>query len=102
MLASLHNYLSNEADRARRNKRGGKAEFVYIDLEEAEDRYGLEPVEGLTPEKDLRCALGVGVARGGDESAKPRKYGPGQSNHLPSAEMLKYFPARGLNLAELV
>jgi len=61
LLASLQNYLSNEADRARCLKRGGKAEFVYIDLEEAEDRYGLEPVEGLTPEKifDARWAMAL-------------------------------------------
>jgi RNA polymerase sigma factor (sigma-70 family) len=59
LLASLQNYLTNEADRARRLKRGGKVEFVFIDLEEAEDRYGIEPVEGLTPEKifDARWAM---------------------------------------------
>jgi Sigma-70 region 2 len=51
LLASLQNYLSNEADRARCLKRGGKAEFVYLDIDGAEDRYGLEPVEKLTPEK---------------------------------------------------
>jgi RNA polymerase sigma factor (sigma-70 family) len=61
LLASLQNYLSNEADRARCLKRGGKAEFVYIDLEEAEERYGLEPVEELTPEKifDARWAMAL-------------------------------------------
>jgi RNA polymerase sigma factor (sigma-70 family) len=61
LLASLQNYLTNEADRARRLKRGGKVEFVFIDLEEAEDRYGLEPVEGLTPEKifDARWAMAL-------------------------------------------
>jgi RNA polymerase sigma factor (sigma-70 family) len=61
LLASLQNFLSNEADRARCLKRGGKAEFVSIDLEEAEDRYGLEPVEELTPEKifDARWAMAL-------------------------------------------
>ena len=61
MLASLQNFLANEADRARCLKRGGKAEFVYIDLEEAEDRYGLESVEELTPEKifDARWAMAL-------------------------------------------
>jgi DNA-directed RNA polymerase specialized sigma24 family protein len=51
LLASLQNYLSNEAVRARAFKRGGKAQFVYLDIEGAEDRYGLGPVEQLTPEK---------------------------------------------------
>ena len=61
MLASLQNYLSNEAERARCLKRGGKAEIVYLDLEGAEDRYGLEPVEALTPEKifDARWAMAL-------------------------------------------
>jgi hypothetical protein len=61
LLASLQNYFSNEADRARCLKRGGKAEFVYIDIEEAEERYGLELAEELTPEKifDARWAMAL-------------------------------------------
>jgi RNA polymerase sigma factor (sigma-70 family) len=61
LLASLQNFLLNEIDRARCLKRGGKVEFVYIDLEEAEDRYGFEPVEELTPEKifDARWAMAL-------------------------------------------
>ena len=61
LLASLQNYLSNEADRARCLKRGGKAEFVHLDLEGAEDRYRLEPVDALTPEKifDARWAMAL-------------------------------------------
>lgn len=51
MIASLQNYLSHQAERARRLKRGGKVEFVYIDLQRAEDRYQLEPVDHLTPDK---------------------------------------------------
>jgi RNA polymerase sigma-70 factor (ECF subfamily) len=61
LLAALHNYLASETDRARCLKRGGKTEFVHIYLEEAEDRYGLEPVEELTPEKifDARWAMAL-------------------------------------------
>src|SRR5208337_2597610 len=51
LLASLQKYLSNETRRASRFKRGRQAEFVCLDLESAEDRYGLEPIENLTPEK---------------------------------------------------
>lgn len=51
LLASLQNYLSNEAERARCLKRGGKVELVNLDFEWAEDRYGMEPVETLSPEK---------------------------------------------------
>jgi RNA polymerase sigma factor (sigma-70 family) len=61
LLASLQNHLSNEADRARSLKRGGKAEFVRLDLEGAEDRYRLEPIDKLSPEKifDARWAIAL-------------------------------------------
>jgi RNA polymerase sigma factor (sigma-70 family) len=65
LLASLQNFLSDEADRARCLKRGGKAEFVQLDLEGAEDRYGLESADTLSPEKifDARWAMAlIGVA----------------------------------------
>jgi RNA polymerase sigma factor (sigma-70 family) len=61
LLASLQKYLSDEADRASCLKRGGKAEFVLLDLESAENRYGLEPVDKLSPEKifDARWAMAL-------------------------------------------
>jgi RNA polymerase sigma factor (sigma-70 family) len=61
LLASLQNFLANEAARARCLKRGGKAEFIHVDIGEAEERYGLEPVEALTPEKifDARWAMAL-------------------------------------------
>ena len=59
LLASLQNFLSDEAKRARCLKRGGKAGLMCINLEEAADRYGFEPIEELTPEKifDARWAM---------------------------------------------
>jgi DNA-directed RNA polymerase specialized sigma24 family protein len=51
LLASFQNYLSDAGDRARCLKRGGDREFVYLDAEEAEERYRLESVEFLTAEK---------------------------------------------------
>jgi RNA polymerase sigma factor (sigma-70 family) len=61
LLASLQNYLSNEAERARCLKRGGGAEIVYLDIERAEERYSVELVETLTPEKifDARWAMAL-------------------------------------------
>ena len=61
LLASLQKYLSDEADRARCLKRGGGAEFVYLNAEGAEDRYRLEPVDTLSPEKifDARWAMAL-------------------------------------------
>jgi hypothetical protein len=62
LLASLKNFLSNEAQKARCLKRGGKVQFVSLDLNDAEDRYGKEePAESLTPDKvfDARWAFAL-------------------------------------------
>jgi RNA polymerase sigma factor (sigma-70 family) len=59
LLASFQNHLSDQADRARRLKRGGDKEFVELDAEDAEELYRLEPAECLTAEKmfDARWAM---------------------------------------------
>src|ERR1700730_5175157 len=59
LLASFQNYLSVDARRDRRLKRGGDYEFVSLDLESAESRYRLEPVDYLTAETifDARWAM---------------------------------------------
>jgi RNA polymerase sigma-70 factor (ECF subfamily) len=59
LLASFRNYVSMEVRRARCPKRGGSCEFVPLDLEWAESRYQLEPVDALTAEKifDARWAM---------------------------------------------
>jgi RNA polymerase sigma-70 factor (ECF subfamily) len=61
LLASFQNHLSDQADYARRIKRGGGKEFVELGAEEAEQRYRLEPAEFLTPENifDARWAMTV-------------------------------------------
>jgi hypothetical protein len=59
LLASLQNYLSDEADRGRRLKRGGNMVFVPLDTESAEDRYRLEDLDFLAVDKifDARWAI---------------------------------------------
>jgi RNA polymerase sigma factor (sigma-70 family) len=59
LLASLQNYICDEADRARCLKRGGKIEFVPLDMGFAEDRYRLAPLDFLTADKvfDARWAM---------------------------------------------
>ena len=52
LLGSLQNYLASEAERARCLKRGGGVEFISMD-QDAENRYRLEPVDALTPERYL-------------------------------------------------
>jgi RNA polymerase sigma-70 factor (ECF subfamily) len=61
LVASVQNFLSDEADRAGRKKRGGDREFVRMDAESAEERYRFEPVDYLTAETifDARWAMTV-------------------------------------------
>lgn len=51
LLAALTNFLTNEWDKRRTLKRGGQRQFVSLDEMSAEERYRLEPVDTLTPEK---------------------------------------------------
>jgi RNA polymerase sigma factor (sigma-70 family) len=59
LVASLQNYLSDEADRARCLKRGGNIEFVPLDMGFAETRYRLGSLDFLTADKvfDARWAM---------------------------------------------
>jgi RNA polymerase sigma factor (sigma-70 family) len=59
LLASFQNHLSDQADRARRLKRGGDKEFVYLDAQDAEERYRMEPVESLTAERMFDARWGM-------------------------------------------
>lgn len=51
LLTSFKNLMTNEWRRTRRQKRGGGAEVFSLDHFEAEERYQVEPVDDLTPEK---------------------------------------------------
>jgi len=55
LLACFQNYLSVEAQRARTLKRGGQCQVISFDLENAENRYRLEPTDDLTAEKILEA-----------------------------------------------
>lgn len=48
LLGALKHYISNEWHRAHRQKRGGKAPIVSLD--NAEERYGMEPSHQMSPE----------------------------------------------------
>ena len=51
LLASLKNFLADEYDRVKAQKRGGGIKVYSLDIEDAETRYSREPVDDLTPEK---------------------------------------------------
>jgi hypothetical protein len=59
LLASFQNFIAMERRHGGAEKRGGSAEFVRIDWQQAEERIGFEPEDRLTPETlyDARCAL---------------------------------------------
>ena len=59
LLVALKRFLANEWDRARAQKRGGGQVHVPLDTELAEQRYQVEPTEGITADKvyERRWAL---------------------------------------------
>ena len=61
LAQSVKNFLADEWDKARAQKRGGGQPLFSLDAENAESRYHLEPVDSNGPEKiyDRRWALTV-------------------------------------------
>jgi RNA polymerase sigma-70 factor (ECF subfamily) len=51
LLAAMKNFLANEADRARTQKRGGGAGKLSLDFAAGESKLGLEPTHALSPER---------------------------------------------------
>ena len=50
LLVCLKNFLANERERARAQRRGGGRPLIPLDAGDAETRYSLEPADKLTPE----------------------------------------------------
>ena len=78
LLAAIRHFLSDQRERARTAKRGGRAEIFSLDAQEAEGRYRLEPVDRLDAEKiyERRWAMTLleqAMARLRDESAAAGK-----------------------------
>jgi RNA polymerase sigma factor (sigma-70 family) len=78
LLASMRHFLSDQRERARTVKRGGRVQILSLDAQEAEDRYRLEPVERLDAEKiyERRWAMTLleqALARLREESAAAGK-----------------------------
>lgn len=51
LLAALTNFVNNEWDKRRTFKRGGQYRILSLNEPEAEERYRLEPVDPVTPQK---------------------------------------------------
>jgi RNA polymerase sigma factor (sigma-70 family) len=50
LLACLNNFLANQRERARAQRRGGGQVHLPLQTGDAETRYSLEPVDNVTPE----------------------------------------------------
>jgi RNA polymerase sigma factor (sigma-70 family) len=61
LLASLTHYVSTERRKQNTLKRGGGTQTISLDTEDAENRFGLEPVDRMTPDQvfERRWALTV-------------------------------------------
>ena len=59
LLTAMSRFLADERDKRRAQKRGGGTPHVPLQLDEAETRYGYEPVDNTTPEQcfERRWAL---------------------------------------------
>ena len=78
LLASLNYYVADERDRANAQKRGGGREVLSLDVQEAEQRYRLEPVDERSPDRlfERRWAMALldqVLARLGQEFADAGK-----------------------------
>jgi RNA polymerase sigma factor (sigma-70 family) len=78
LLASLKHYLANEWDRAGRQKRGGNAQLLSLDWQDADSRYRIDPADQLSPDKLYDRAWAVTLlervlARLRHESAREEK-----------------------------
>ncbi len=50
LLASLKHFLANEWDKAGRQKRGGGAQHLSLDWQDADERFHIEPADHLSPD----------------------------------------------------
>lgn len=63
LLGALRHYLANEWDRENAQKRGGGRVVWSLDWNEARERYGLEPADGMTPERSYERQWALAVLR---------------------------------------
>jgi len=79
LLASLKNFLANEARRAGARKRGGGQKTLSLDFRNAESQYALEPADRLSPDKLFERSWALTVLKQtmvllAAESRTPRKH----------------------------
>jgi RNA polymerase sigma factor (sigma-70 family) len=78
LLAALKHFLADERGRVQAQKRGGGQRVLSLDFENAEELYGLEPADQLSPERLFERSWALVVlqkvmVRLGTESARANK-----------------------------
>src|SRR5438552_14323538 len=53
LLTGMNNFLADEWDKSRAQKRGGGMRTVPLQFDTAESRYGAEPIDKATPEQSF-------------------------------------------------
>ena len=76
LLASVRNFLANEWDKAQALKRGGGIPDLPLTMASAEDRYCVEPSDGLTPERLFERAWAITLIDGAMERLKAEHHDP--------------------------
>lgn len=84
LLASFQNFMAAERRRARAEKRGGGAELIRLDWQDAETRLAFETEDRLTPEtlmtrngRCCSCAMLLSVSnKNKPQWEKPRPFAP--------------------------
>jgi DNA-directed RNA polymerase specialized sigma24 family protein len=88
LLASLKHFLSNEWDRARAQKRGGDRPPISLDQLSPEERYLVEPTDGLSADKVYDRTWALTLLERARERLRQEFTAPGRSERF---EMLEQF-----------
>ncbi len=82
LQAAVKNFLSNEYDSNRAQKRGGGQILLSLDMDRAENMYRLEPVDRSTPEKLFDRQWGLLVLNRAMERLREEQEKSGKSAHF--------------------
>jgi RNA polymerase sigma factor (sigma-70 family) len=82
LIAVFRRHIGDVKDRQRAQKRGGRQEFVSLDLLDAEDRYLLEPADPATPESIFERSWALHVLRGALETLRQSEIREGRSRTI--------------------
>ena len=90
LLACLKNFLANERERGRAQRRGGGISLIPLEFGEAENRYSIEPPELRTPEVEFERRWAWAVVERAIETLR-QQYG-GEEKRLLFEQLLAFLP----------